>query len=85
MKRALIRHLSLVLMTSVVFVCIHQVTLFLYFNHPLNPWQAFFALWASPDWYFKGLAILNYLIKPILFYVFSWILWLALEMARQKR
>lgn len=49
---------------------IHQVTLFLYFpaGNDLTLIETAHALWCSKDLYFRFLAMMNFVIKPLMIY-----------------
>ena len=73
--KSLLINIFLLLVTAVVTLIIHKVTLLLYFNNQsLNMAQAFSAMLHHNSWFIKGVGVLNYLIKPIFFYIIIWIL-----------
>lgn len=73
--KLIFKHTMLLFLTGVVFFLIHQVTQYLYFdNKALSVKKAFTALWSQGELYYSFIAVMNYIIKPVLFYIFSWIL-----------
>lgn len=75
----------LLLATIGVTLIIHKVTLLLYFNNQaLSIVEAFTIMVNHKSWFVKGMAVLNYLIKPVFFYIIIWMLKEAFIEVRNK-
>ena len=73
--KSLLGSVLLLFATVLATVFIHKVTILLYFNNqPLNMVQAFSAMLHHSSWYIKAMGVLNYIIKPVFFYIIIWIL-----------